>query len=98
MLEIEVVYGLTHTQKLYILNVAEGTTARQALLQSPLPNDFPEVDFHTLPLGIFGKAVPEHTILRQYDRVEAYRTLLVNPKEARRLRAARKQQENEENQ
>jgi len=37
-------------------------------------------------VGIFGKIVPDNTILRAQDRIEIYRPLLIDPKEARRLR------------
>jgi putative ubiquitin-RnfH superfamily antitoxin RatB of RatAB toxin-antitoxin module len=39
-------------------------------------------------LGIYGKAVPPGTILRDGDRVEIYRPLVADPKELRRSRAA----------
>lgn len=39
--------------------------------------------------GIWGRAMPEHTVLQQGDRVELYRDLKVDPKVARRERFAR---------
>jgi len=38
-------------------------------------------------LGIFGRRVPPEHPLRDGDRVELYRTLVLDPKEARRRRA-----------
>jgi len=43
-----------------------------------------------LVLGIFGKKIAPTTLLKAMDRVEIYRPLLANPKEARRQRAAAK--------
>ncbi|QEY24560.1 RnfH family protein [Neisseria animalis] len=86
MLEIELVYGLPDRQVLETLRVAEGTTARVAVLQSNMAAHFPEVDLQTAPLGIFGKRVKDETVLRDKDRVEIYRPLLIDPKEARRRR------------
>jgi uncharacterized protein len=39
--------------------------------------------------GIWGRKLPLHTLLRERDRVELYRALRVDPKEARRLRYKR---------
>lgn len=86
MPKIEIVYGLANTQKLYRLEVADGTTAREAILQHiEIKKDFPGADLNA-PLGIFGKVVRDDTILRENDRIELYRPLLVNPKDARRKR------------
>ena len=87
MVEIEIVYGTAEKQLLQPLRVPAGTTAREAVLQSRIAQEFPEADVCNAPLGIFGKAVKEHTVLRDKDRVEVYRPLLIDPKEARRKRA-----------
>ncbi len=89
MVNIEVVYGLPDRQALYRLQVADGTTARQAVLQSPVLQDFPDADIQA-PIGIFGKIVKDDTVLQEYDRVELYRPLLADPKEARRKRVQQK--------
>lgn len=86
MLEIEIVYGLADRQVLKGMTVAEGTTVREAALKSGL-EEFPELDLQQAPLGIFGKAVKDETVLRDGDRIEVYRPLLIDPKEARRKRA-----------
>ena len=87
MLEIEIVYGLVDRQVLKDMTVAEGTTVREAALQSGLEVEFPELDLQQAPLGIFGKVVKDETVLRNGDRIEVYRPLLIDPKEARRKRA-----------
>lgn len=87
MLEIEIVYGLANRQVLKSMTVAEGTTVREAALKSGLEVEFPELDLQQVPLGIFGKAVKDETVLRDGDRIEVYRPLLIDPKEARRKRA-----------
>ena len=86
MLEIEVVYGLPDKQVLKKLNVQNGCTAREAVCQSGLDEIFSELDLQTAPLGIFGKSVKDETLLRDKDRIEIYRPLLIDPKEARRNR------------
>ena len=92
MPEIEVAYASPAKQCLLSLCVAEGTTARQAVLQSALPEQFPEVDFAAAPLGIFGRKVADATVLQPHDRVEVYRPLLIDPKENRRRRVASKRE------
>ena len=87
MLEIEIVYGLADRQVLKSMTVAEGTTVREAALQSGLEVEFLELDLQQAPLGIFGKVVKDETVLRDGDRIEVYRPLLIDPKEARRKRA-----------
>ena len=86
MLEIEIVYGLPDKQVLKKLNVQNGCTAREAVCQSDLDEIFSELDLQTAPLGIFGKSVKDETLLRDKDRIEIYRPLLIDPKEVRRKR------------
>lgn len=89
-IEIELVYGTASRQKLYRFRLPAQTTARQAVLQSPILQDFPEADIH-VPLGIFGKRVKDDVLLQNGDRIELYRPLIADPKEARRQRATPRQ-------
>jgi putative ubiquitin-RnfH superfamily antitoxin RatB of RatAB toxin-antitoxin module len=91
MISIEVVYGLPQEQVLLALVVPAGTTAREAVQLSRLAERFPTLDLAHAPVGIFGKLLktPDTQVLRAGDRVEIYRPLLIDPKEARRLRAER---------
>lgn len=88
---VEVVYALADQQKLLRLNLPQGTTVRQAALQSGMQVHFPELDLLGCPLGIFGKVVskPEERVLQEGERVEIYRPLLADPKEVRKQRAAK---------
>ncbi|WP_431024967.1 RnfH family protein [Halomonas sp. H5] len=92
-LAVEVAFALPEKQRIVTLAVAPGTTARQAVSLSRIAEQFPELPadtFDRAPLGIFGKALrqPEAQALREGDRVEIYRPLQVDPKTARRRRAA----------
>jgi putative ubiquitin-RnfH superfamily antitoxin RatB of RatAB toxin-antitoxin module len=53
---------------------------------------FPEIDPDSSSMGIFGKAVksPSTHELREGDRVEIYRPLTIDPKQARLNRAKKK--------
>jgi putative ubiquitin-RnfH superfamily antitoxin RatB of RatAB toxin-antitoxin module len=89
MITVEVAYALPKKQKIVELLVEPGTTALQAAQRSGLEKEFPEIDYSTVKLGIFGlKPAHEHA-LRPGDRVEIYRPLTSDPKEVRRKRAAK---------
>ena len=87
---VEVVYALPDTQSLIALTVAPGTTARQAIEQSGILQRHPQIDLACRKIGIFGKAAMQDVVLKDGDRVEIYRPLIADPKDARRRRANRK--------
>jgi len=91
VIEIEVVYATVDRQVLRTISVAEGSTVRAALSASGIDADFPELDLAGCPVGIFGKVIadPDVRVVQAGDRLEIYRPLLADPKEVRRLRAAK---------
>jgi putative ubiquitin-RnfH superfamily antitoxin RatB of RatAB toxin-antitoxin module len=90
-IEIEVVYAAVDRQVLLPVAVPEGTTVRAAVLKSGMGQAFPELNVAQCPLGIFGKVIvdPDNRLVQSGDRIEIYRPLLADPKEVRRLRAAK---------
>ncbi|MBA2659278.1 MAG: RnfH family protein [Nitrosospira sp.] len=86
-IEVEVIYALSDKQIIRQLSLPVGTTAQQAVELSGIIGIFPEIDLSKNKLGIFGKLVAARAILRNRDRVEIYRPLIVDPKERRRRRA-----------
>lgn len=88
---VEVVYAAVDRQMLLKVAVPVGTTLRAALAESGIAEQFPELDPATCPVGIFGKVIadPESRQVQAGDRIEIYRALLADPKEVRRLRAAK---------
>lgn len=91
---VEVAFALPHKQRLVALRLPVGTTATQAVAAAHLPALFPELPADTFTdasLGIFGKTLrdPSQHVLRNGDRVEVYRPLKIDPKQARAQRAAR---------
>ncbi|MHB2058598.1 RnfH family protein [Pseudomonas monsensis] len=91
VIEIEVVYAAVDRQVLRTVSVAEGSTIRAAVLASGIGEAFAELNLADCPLGIFGKVVadPQVRLVQAGDRIEIYRPLLADPKEVRRLRAAK---------
>lgn len=93
LIQVEVAYALPERQCIVPLNVPLGTTARQAVMLAGLERHFPELPparFHEADLGIFGARLraPDAHRLRAGDRVEVYRPLEIDPKQARAQRAA----------
>ena len=68
------------------LNLPAGASVRDALAASGLARRHPAVDFGSLRAGVWGKLREPGDALRDRDRVEIYRPLKVDPKEARRVR------------
>ncbi len=85
------VYAGVDRQVLRVFSVPEGTNVRAALEASGIAAEFPQLDLATCPVGIFGKVVadPDRQVVQAADRLEIYRPLLADPKEIRRLRAAK---------
>ncbi len=92
-IQIEVVYGLAHKQKLLSLPVDEGSTLEQAVIESGILVLFPEIDLAENKVGIWNKAVKLSTILADQDRIEIYRPLIADPKEVRKRRAEKAKEE-----
>ena len=69
-----------------VLSLAAGATVRHAVQASCLAERHPHVDFSEMRVGVWGKLRLPDDLLRDRDRVELYRPLTVDPKEARRLR------------
>ncbi len=89
-LKIEVVYALRDEQALIALEVENGTTVGQAIERSGLLSRYPGITLARGQVGIFGKPVDLGAALRAGDRVEIYRPLTMDPKEARRTRVRRR--------
>lgn len=84
---VEVAYALPEKQELIRLKLMAGTTAGQAIVASGLLDKYPEIDLDRNRIGIYGKLVNLDAVLRDSDRVEIYRPLIADPKQARRKRA-----------
>jgi putative ubiquitin-RnfH superfamily antitoxin RatB of RatAB toxin-antitoxin module len=89
MFDVEVCYALPERQTLLSIAVAPGTTLREAIEQSGIVEQCPEIDLSTQTVGIFGKIQPLETPVSAGDRIEIYRPLIVDPKLARQRRVAK---------
>lgn len=86
-IRVEVVYATAERQEMVTLELEPGTTVTDAIGRSCLADKFAEFEVDPARVGIFSRKVGLDHILRDGDRVEIYRPLQVDPKEARRQRA-----------
>lgn len=89
MLRVEVVYAARQRQARYAVELPDRATVRDAIEASGVCAEFPEIDLAVNRVGIYDKLASLGSGLRDHDRVEILRPLAVDPKEARRRRAAR---------
>lgn len=82
-MEVEVVYALPRSQRVVKVDLEPGATVRDAVVASGF-------EIRNCKLGLFGKVVPPQTPVADGDRVEIYRPLASDPKEARRRRVRRR--------
>jgi putative ubiquitin-RnfH superfamily antitoxin RatB of RatAB toxin-antitoxin module len=89
-MEVEVVYALPGGEDAVTLKLAPGATAAEAVRASGILSRHPEIELGRNKLGIHGTVVEPHAPLADGDRVEIYRPLAMDPKEARRRRALKR--------
>ncbi|KTD96336.1 RnfH family protein [Pseudoalteromonas sp. H71] len=97
MINIEVVFALPTTATCLSLEVQPGCTAEQAVIQSGIIEKCPEIDSNALTLGVWNRTVKANYELKDGDRIEIYRPLIADPKDARRKRAEKAKEEGRAN-
>jgi len=85
--KVEVAYALPGRQRVVQLPLLDGMTALDAVQAAGLEREFPEIAGHDLVLGIYGRRVEATQVLKGGDRVEIYRPLKFDPRDARRRAA-----------
>lgn len=96
LIDVEVAYATPAKQLIIPLSVPVGTTAYDAVLLSGILNEFEGINPDKDPMGIFSKLLdgktrptPRQYVLQSRDRLEIYRPLLIDPKQARLKRAGK---------
>ena len=87
-MQIEIVAAGEKRQLLREFDLPAGTTAREAVVGAGFETLIADIDFQRAPIGIWGRVVDDAQVLESGDRVEVYRPLQIDPREARRRRAA----------
>jgi len=83
-IEVEVVFALPEKQSLTSLLIEDGATVAEAVAKSGLLEAFPDHGLAQMTLGVWGREVENSRIVRAGDRIEIYRPLQLEPREARR--------------
>jgi putative ubiquitin-RnfH superfamily antitoxin RatB of RatAB toxin-antitoxin module len=87
-IHVEVAYAAPDRQIVKSLTLPLGSRVDAAIRASGLLQEFPEIDLAVNRVGVFGELVGLETLVQDGERVEIYRPLLADPKQARRRRAA----------
>ena len=76
-------------QRLLEVEVPDGATVADVLDAARALSGDETVPWREAPVGIFGEVCDRATVPHEGDRIELYRPLRIDPKEARRSRARR---------
>ena len=85
---VEVAYATPERQAIVRVEVPQGCTVEEAIELSDIESRFPDITVDPQAVGVFSRKVPMNHVLGEGDRVEIYRPLIADPREARRKRAA----------
>mgnify|MGYP005854207415 CR=1 FL=1 len=90
-IRVEVIYALPDQQRLLYVRLPVDATVADAVERSGVLQQHPELLDAELPwskrVGVFGQQCASNRKLQDGDRVEIYRPLQIDPKQARRQRA-----------
>lgn len=89
-INVEVVYADSEKQTLLRLKVPEEVTVQEVIESSGILELFPAIDLSTQKVGIFSQLCSLDKIVEEGDRVEIYRPLILDPKQARLKRVVKK--------
>jgi putative ubiquitin-RnfH superfamily antitoxin RatB of RatAB toxin-antitoxin module len=88
---VEIIYLASKEQVFHQrLKIDSASTAEQALKNSKLFLEYPELFIEELNIGLFSKKITLEYQLQDGDRIEIYRPLTISPMEKRRLLASKK--------
>ncbi len=90
-MNIEVAYARPDEQLILSVQASSSCTVEQAIELSGILNYYPEIDLTKNKVGVFSQICSLSQCLQENDRVEIYRSLVIDPMEARRQRAVKQQ-------
>lgn len=93
LIHVEVAYALPDRQALLEISVEQGLNVQQVIEASGILDQFDGIDLAVNKVGIWNRTCKLQDIPRDGDRIEIYRPLIADPKEARRARAEKAKQE-----
>ncbi|MCB1691515.1 MAG: RnfH family protein [Pseudomonadales bacterium] len=86
-IEVDVAYATPSRQLVIPVRLAAGSTVSDAIEQSGICREFPEIDPVSASVGIFSRKTTLRSTVNDGDRVEIYRPLVISPRDARQRRA-----------
>ena len=78
-MKVAVAYAEAKRQMVIEMDVADGTSAEQAIRSSGILGKIPDIDLAKNKIGVFGKLFPLEQALSNGDRVEIYRPAIGKP-------------------
>lgn len=92
LINIEIAFATPQLQKIISVVIRPDTSIIKAIQLSQIAKIFPEYNFNTLPVGVFGKRIfdPLAYQFKPGDRLEIYRPLDKTPNQKRLERAQQK--------
>ena len=85
-IELSIAYATPEAQQELAVVMPAGTTLQQALVLLATEIATTLYADEAVATGVWGKVRPPHYVLRDGDRIEIYRALKADPKQARRAR------------
>lgn len=89
-IRVSIAYASPRRQAEVATNVPAGTNIQQSLTLLATEIAALTAGEATVAAGVWGKIRPPQYVLREGDRIELYRALEADPKQARRTRASKK--------
>jgi putative ubiquitin-RnfH superfamily antitoxin RatB of RatAB toxin-antitoxin module len=89
LIKIEVAYAMPDKQCILTVEVVAETTIEMAIISSGILTRFPGIRLQTAGVGVFGKRRQLSDAVQDGDRIEIYRPLMIDPKDARRAKAVK---------
>ena len=86
-IHVEVAYAAEDRQEIISVEIDAGSTIERVIDCSGILEKFPEIDLMRQNVGVFSKQKKLTDLVEEGDRVEIYRPLLIDPKDARRKKA-----------
>ncbi|QCI20734.1 RnfH family protein [Buchnera aphidicola (Brachycaudus cardui)] len=84
IIQATVVYALPDIQYIHEVNIELGATVKDTILASNILYIIENSSLYSLHVGIYNKLVHLKSLIKDGDRIEIYRNLIIDPKERRR--------------
>lgn len=91
LIRVELALALPDRQSIKEMMVKRGTTVMEAFEASGMKEEFLATHPQPLEFGIFSEPCDGSRVLVEDDRIEVYRPLVFDPKDRRRMMAAKSQ-------